>query len=45
MKLRFRLIDVLRAELGETEGVDREVVERFDEIEKSLKRGSWRILA
>ncbi|WP_456473964.1 hypothetical protein [Candidatus Pyrohabitans sp.] len=43
MKLKFRLIDVLRVKLGETEGVDRELIERLDDIEESLERGRWRI--
>lgn len=45
MKLKFRLIDVLRAKLGETEDIDRELMERFEDIDKSLERGSWRIVA
>ncbi len=45
MKLKFRLIDVLRAKLGETEDIDRELIDRFEDIEKSLERGSWRIVA
>jgi|GEM_PF-2134295 hypothetical protein len=45
MKLKFRLIDVLRAKLGETEDIDKELIDRFEDIEKSLERGSWRIVA
>ncbi|NOZ58820.1 MAG: hypothetical protein GXO66_04510 [Euryarchaeota archaeon] len=44
MKLKFRLIDVLRAKLGETEDLDRELMERFEDIERSLESGRWRIL-
>ncbi len=43
MKLKFKLIDVLRAKLGETEDIDEELIARFEDIDRSLERGSWRI--
>ncbi|WP_457555107.1 hypothetical protein [Candidatus Pyrohabitans sp.] len=45
MKLKFRLIDVLRAKLGETENIDGELLEKFEDIERSLESGNWRIIA
>ncbi len=43
MKVKFKLIDVLRAKLGETEELDPELLSRLDEIKESLEKGRWRI--
>jgi hypothetical protein len=43
MKIRFRLIDILRILLGETKNIPAEYRERAEAIERSLRRGRWKI--
>jgi hypothetical protein len=43
MKIRFRLIDILKILLGETKNIPAEYRERAEAIERSLRRGRWKI--
>jgi hypothetical protein len=44
MKLKFRLLDVLMAVLGETQNLPSGYLQRAKEIENSLKKGKWKIV-